>query len=233
MYGNSRTILSSQKLPHARLREVFERHRAHVYQRPISEHARRAFAETSDWLAARPGRPLLLDSGCGTGASTRALAARRPDANVIGVDQSADRLAREPGPDLDGAHADQVLLVRAPLEDYWRLLLAAGVRVDTHLLWYPNPWPKPEHLMRRWHAHPVFPTVLELGSALELRSNWSVYVDECALVLGWAGWQVNVDELAADAPAVTPFERKYRDSGHALWRCRARAGAASGDWPPA
>lgn len=36
--------------------------------------------------------------------------------------------------------------------------------------------PKIGHLSRRWHGHPVFPAMLELGGVLECRSNWKIYV---------------------------------------------------------
>ncbi|GAB0491238.1 hypothetical protein MMPV_002490 [Pyropia vietnamensis] len=65
--------------------------------RPVAAHTAAAFETAASWLAApaRAGRPLVLDSGCGTGTSTRALAAgRHADAVVIGVDRSHVRLSR-------------------------------------------------------------------------------------------------------------------------------------------
>jgi tRNA (guanine-N7-)-methyltransferase len=107
------------------------------------------------------GAPLILDSCCGVGESSRLLARAFPNHYVIGVDQSASRLARGGGRAAEcPANLD---LVRADVVDYWRLLHEAGVRLDRHYLLYPNPWPKIGHLSRRWHGHPVFPTLLELG----------------------------------------------------------------------
>jgi tRNA G46 methylase TrmB len=170
------------------------------------------------WLRERAALPLVLDSGCGTGASTAALAAAYPGCAVVGVDQSLARLSRhvEIAGDL-ALIAGNAALLRAPLQDIWRLLLADGWRLARHLLWYPNPWPKPEHLGRRWHAHPVFPALLALGGEIELRSNWRVYVDEFALALSAHGWSSTIAAVGAFDDPVTPFERKYRDSGHALW----------------
>jgi tRNA (guanine-N7-)-methyltransferase len=94
------------------------------------------------------------------------------------------------------------------------------VRPARHSLLYPNPWPKKQHLGRRWHGHPVFPAVVALGGRFECRSNWRIYIDECAAALTQlTGLPVQTEAFDAVAP-ITPFEEKYRASGHALWRCR-------------
>ncbi|MGY6588586.1 MAG: tRNA (guanine(46)-N(7))-methyltransferase TrmB [Wenzhouxiangella sp.] len=155
---------------------------------------------------------LIIDAGCGTGHSTRALALADPLAHVIGVDQSADRLSR--APDLP----DNARLLRAELADFWRLLLAAGWPVEQHYLFYPNPWPKPAHLKRRWHAHPVFPCLLAIGGRLELRTNFLLYAKEFQQALHYSGHaDASLLQLPVEEP-VSPFERKYRDSGHPLYQ---------------
>ena len=71
---------------------------------------------------------------------------------------------------------------------------------------------------RRWHAHPVFPWIPRLGGVLECRSNWLVYIEEFALALEVAiGRTVAWEAFSAEVP-LTPFERKYRDSGQTLYR---------------
>lgn len=222
MYANSAAVKSTQDGPHRRLFEVVDRHRASVWRQPIAEHSRVAWQALKAWLQPRSGMPLILDSGCGTGASSVALAAANPQSVVVGADQSLERLSRLG--ELQGEllpFAENAALLRAPLQDLWRLLLADGVSLRRHLIWYPNPWPKPEHLQRRWHAHPVFPTLLALGGDIQLRSNWRVYVDEFAQALAIFGWTSTVTPIDASADPVTPFERKYRDSGHPLWRLDA------------
>jgi len=111
------------------------------------------------------------------------------------------------------------LLLRARVADIWRLLEKAGIRLARHYLLYPNPWPKPRHLGRRWHAHPVFPSLLALGGRLEIRTNWRIYAEEFARALALYG--VEADEVVSfrpdDAP-LSPFERKYAASGHELFR---------------
>lgn len=219
MYANSPKIESTQSEPHPRLRQVLDRHRHHAYQRPLAAHSRAAFEHMREWIGARDHVGLILDSGCGTGASTLGIAHAFPDYAVVGVDQSALRLQRSP------YMPDNALLLRARLEDLWRVMLAKDLRPTRHFLWYPNPWPKPEHLMRRWHGHPVFPILLQLGGVLELRSNWRIYIDEFRLALESFGISSAIREVDATAEPATPFERKYRDSGHALWRLNANLSA--------
>ena len=164
--------------------------------------------------------PLVLDAGCGVGLSSLHLATQFPDHFVIGIDQSADRLARNTR--WAGSLPENCLRVRADLVDYWRLLLEAGVRPARHYVLYPNPWPKIGQLARRWHGHPVFPTLVALGGYFECRSNWRVYIEECAAALRQLTGIDVTAEAYATADPITPFERKYLDSGHGLWRCRVQ-----------
>lgn len=215
MHANSRFVTSNQTGPHEHLPVLLARHRAHPFRKPFADHNIAAWREAR---AAWQGRaPLVLDTGCGVGASTLQLAAARPDAFVIGVDQSLDRLARgKPQP-----LPDNCILVRADLVDFWRLMLEDGTRLAEHWLLYPNPWPKARHLQRRWHGHPVFPLLPHLGGVMELRTNWALYAEEHALALSLLIGRTLRPERWHPQTCLTPFERKYRDSGHALWRVRA------------
>jgi tRNA G46 methylase TrmB len=218
MHSNSRSISTSQSGIHEHLAAAVARHAATEFRRPLMAYNHAAFdASIAAWRAAG-AKPLILDAGCGVGLSTLHLATRFADHFVIGVDQSADRLARNTA--WPGDLPSNCIRVRADLIDYWRLMRQAGIRLARHYLLYPNPWPKISHLGRRWHGHPVFPTVVALGGALECRSNWKIYVEECAAALQQlTGTQVDCEPYATDDP-ITPFERKYLASGHALWRCR-------------
>lgn len=212
MYANSRSIQSAQETPHERLAEIVQRHRDHAFQRPIAAHARQAFERLkAHW---HPSQPLVLDAGCGVGASSLQLARAMPEAFVVGVDQSGHRLGRGKEGPLPG----NLLLLRTDLVDFWRLMAHEGVRLHRHYLLYPNPWPKIGQVQRRWHAHPVFPFLLQLGGVLECRSNWKVYVEELAVAIAvLRGIHPAVERFEASAP-LTPFERKYRDSGQELYR---------------
>ncbi len=220
MYGNSRVPASAQNGIHPHLSMLLDRHAGTPFRKPYADYNRVAFvASLERFQYAAPGTPLILDSCCGVGESSLILARAFPDHYVIGVDQSAVRLARGQRDQQGGsAWPSNLDLVRADVVDYWRLLHTAGIRLDRHYLLYPNPWPKIAHLSRRWHGHPVFPALLGLGGRLECRSNWPVYLAEfCFAVQQMTQRTALFDEYLPDPP-MTPFERKYLASGHRLFR---------------
>ena len=228
MQAHSRIPQSAQTGIHSQLPALLERHLNTAFRKPYADYNRAACAAS---LGRReriaPQAPLILDAGCGVGESSIALARAFPGHYVIGVDQSASRLARRIAdkreclpPNLD--------LVRADLVDFWRLLCDAGVSLDRHYLLYPNPWPKIGHLSRRWQGHPVFPFLLQLGGRFECRSNWRIYIEEMAFALSYAGMGEVLQESFTPLAPLTPFERKYQASGHPLYRLSAdlRSGVA-------
>jgi tRNA G46 methylase TrmB len=216
----SSPVQSNQVGVHPRLADAVRRHLAAPAAAPIADHAHAAFAALRAALAQRAA-PLVLDSGCGTGASSLALAAAHRDCLVVGVDQSAARLRARLD---DGVHGwrEGVLFLRTDVAQLWRLMAKAGLRVARHYLLYPNPWPKSVHYLRRWPMHPAWPYLLQLSGELELRTNWRVYADECAAALALSGMAARIESLSLDAEPLTPFERKYRASGHALLRLTAQ-----------
>jgi tRNA G46 methylase TrmB len=211
MDGNSPEIVSSQTGPHARLPDVVRRHRDHAWRAPLHAATALQFAR---WQGVDDAAmPLVVDLGCGHGDSTLALAQRHAGARLLGVDQSAHRLARL-APTGFAIH-DRASLMRAEAATVLRLLAAAGRRIEVLYLLYPNPWPKPEHLLRRWHGHPVFPCLLANARRIVVRTNWRIYAEEFALAAALLGRVGTVATLPQDAESLTPFERKYRSSGHA------------------
>lgn len=214
-YANSRIPESAQSGIHEQLVRRVERHLSEPFRKPYADYNGAAFAASLEGWDRRA--PLILDAGCGVGHSTIELARRFPDHWVIGVDQSEDRLTRrKPYP--DALLPKNMVFVRADLVDYWRLCADAGLRLARHYILYPNPWPKIGHLARRWHAHPVFPFVARLGGVLECRTNWHVYIEEFACALSIVtGREVGWETFETLSP-LTPFERKYRDSGQPLYR---------------
>ncbi|NDY96611.1 tRNA (guanine(46)-N(7))-methyltransferase TrmB [Wenzhouxiangella limi] len=213
--AESRVPWSSQPGPHRRLDEVVRRHLSTIWRQPVHGFSQAAF----DVVGHLAETDLILDAGCGTAQSTAALARRFPDHTVIGVDRSKSRLAR--APDLPG----NAFAVRADLADFWRLARMAGWQLRRHYLLYPNPWPKPGHLQRRWHAHPVWPDLLALGGWLELRTNFDRYAEEFARALELAGHPSHLQVLSlAPEAAISAFETKYARSGHRLYRVTADLG---------
>ncbi len=219
--GNtSRAVSSNQSGPHPKLARVVARHLQSDFKRPVAEHSREAYAALSARLEAE-GRPLVLDSFCGTGQSTAILARRHPNCLIAGIDQSAHRLDKHV-PDTSANY----LLLRAEAEDIWQLLLRDNHRPTQHYLLYPNPWPKGKHLQRRIHGHPGFAWLLALGGDIELRSNWQLYVEEFGMAMHLAGRRGCVSLIPGAPPPLTRFEEKYQRSGHKLW-CYRSGGAVT------
>jgi trans-aconitate 2-methyltransferase len=114
--------------------EVYERFAAHR-ARPVEDLLARVGARDPE---------LVVDLGCGTGASTRPLAARWPDARVVGVDSSPQMLDRARRADPDG----RIEWVEADITD-WELPGRPDVVVTNAVLqWVPGHL----DLLPRWAA---------------------------------------------------------------------------------
>lgn len=209
----SRQISSNQTAVHQRLPSLLRRHLARPFSKPIAAHNQRAFEQLQQQI--NPNQPVVIDSFCGVGQSTAWLASQYPECQIIGIDKSAARLQRHPA---YANNLDNYQLLRADTDDIWRLIADQGWPIKKHCLFYPNPWPKSQQLQRRIHGSPLFPTLLQIGGELELRSNWRLYVEEFASALHIAGFKAEIETIQVDR-AVTPFEAKYHSSGQPLWRC--------------
>lgn len=212
---HSHPVHSNQEGPHSKLEATVRKHLEHPWRRPLP-----AWVESlaDQCLKQTDDAPRILDSGCGTGLSSQLLARQYPDHWVIAVDQSAHRLGKtQHHPDIDN-----LMFVRADLQDWWPALVQRQTRLARHSLLYPNPWPKAQHLQRRWHAHPVWPQMLALGGQLSLRTNWAVYAQEFSLALQWSvGYPAMAEALDTAfvlKHPMTLFEKKYAESGHAIWQ---------------
>lgn len=210
MKANSRPVASNQKGIHSRLGKVVRTHLETSYRAPLQPHNIAAFETLRERIADISG-PLILDSFCGTGHSTAALAEAYPNHFVIGIDQSASRLGRHP------SQSSNYCLTQANCEAIWAQLADAGIRAASHYLFYPNPWPKAKHLQRRIHGHPGFFDLTRLGGRVELRSNWQLYVEEFGVAMTLTGARGYVGRLPADEAGISLFERKYHESGQPLW----------------
>ena len=151
--GDSKAIVTNQPGVHEKLVEIVKKHVAHPSQKPIQAHTQQAFDEINAIVQAFAG-DIILDSCCGVGQSTRLLAKQNPTALVIGVDKSAHRINRnvdEVEHENGKGKVENYYLVRADLNDFYRLVVAANWQVTKHYILYPNPWPKAKHIQRRWH----------------------------------------------------------------------------------
>ncbi len=222
-YANSKRVQSPQQELHPRLTEVVQRHRTSPCNAPIPDHTREAFDRLKSVVGDKPR--IILDSGCGTGESTVALADRHPDVWVVGVDKSAERLQRGRRPLVAELKAPGALWLRAEIGAFWKLALEAGWRLERHYLFYPNPWPKKRQLTKRFHGHGCFSFMVRLGGRLELRTNWHIYAHEMQAALQQYGIKAACSKWPGEN--ITRFEQKYRLSGHDLYRLRANLDNAS------
>lgn len=217
-------VVSNQQGIHEKLSESVKKHLQSPWLKPISEHTRLAFVEAQAFLNDHTGE-LILDSCCGTGESTVALALKFPDARVLGVDKSALRVDKHSRviseTDADRG-ADNYKIIRADLNDFWRLLLASDYRISQHYLLYPNPYPKASQFNRRWHGSPAFSALVALGGRIEVRSNWKTYIEEFELALTIARRQAELEQYQPET-VITAFERKFHLHGQPLWRVVSQA----------
>ncbi len=215
MHKKSRKVRSNQKDIHPRLLKVVEKHKTTLFNKPYAAHTIEAFYRL-DGKIQKTNRPVVLDSGCGTGKSSLLLAKHHADALVIGIDKSAHRLEKFHA--MGAEQPANLLLVRADLIDFWRLAHKEGWPVWKNYILYPNPWPKKHQLKKRFHGHPVFFQLLNLSEQLELRSNWPLYIAEFAKAVEYTSGQIcRVAQIIPTQP-ISPFENKYLTSGHPLFR---------------
>ncbi|PCI58926.1 MAG: SAM-dependent methyltransferase [Gammaproteobacteria bacterium] len=223
--GDSKAIISNQTGIHEKLTQVVNKHLEHEFKKPYQQHTEQAFnavnKKVQAFLLANSPAEIILDACCGVGQSTRILAQQNPHALVIGVDKSAHRLDRnvEELMHLNGSgQVNNFHLVRADLNDFYRLVKAENWPVSKHYVLYPNPWPKSKHLQRRWHGSAVFPQMIAIGEQMILRSNWRLYLQEFQSALKIVGISSELNKVNKSSYALTPFEAKYQASGQQCWQ---------------
>ncbi len=243
-----REVTSNQTDIYKNLEQVVRKYATTCFLRPIADHTREAFIKAQEFVdhyyeatvPAAPGSPrvIILDSGCGTGESTLHLAKQFPGIPVIGIDKSAVRLTKAGNNSQlqqldcsDSLAVEEIppnaFWVRAELLDFWRLALEAITSgqwsIRHHAVFYPNPWPKESEATRRFHLHPIFPSMMALSPVTELRTNWEIYAREfaeAARILADVNGipaKISCEPFDPEFPE-TAFERKYKEARQKLWR---------------
>lgn len=196
------------------IKDIVQKNKDNLFKKPIAEHQVEAFAIFKNFVGLK-SKPIILDSCCGTGLSTKNLANQFPEHLVVGIDKSLDRLSRAP----NNLPAN-CLLLRADAIDFWRLLAQEKISIDQHFMFYPNPWPKASQIKRRFYAHPIFPIMAALSPKFELRANWEVFAREAAIALEFLGFKIEVKQLENINP-ISLFEKKYLEAGCPLFSVMA------------
>lgn len=216
--GNSRSITTNQLGVHEKIDDLALKYRQSVNKRPIGEHTQAAFDEACHWIADFDG-DIILDSCCGVGESTATIAKRNPDSLVIGIDKSAQRVEKHQH---YAVGLDNYRVIRADVNDFWRLVHQAKWKVSQHYLLYPNPYPKKTQVQKRWHGSAAMADLMAITANIEVRSNWLIYLMEFAQAATHYGVIADLAEITSQDP-MTPFERKYRASGQLCWQLLCRS----------
>ncbi len=124
--SESGLVSSGQEGVHPHLDAIVRKHLQTHWSQPLHLPTTDSWRRLELQEAFSPGQPFILDSGCGTGESTRRLADRFPSHLVIGVDRSLKRLAKG-GVSSALFCRDNYILLRAELATFWRLLLMRRV----------------------------------------------------------------------------------------------------------
>lgn len=233
--SQARSITTNQTSVHEDLMKVLVKHQYSDFKRPIATHTKLAFDQVMEWLAQWQGE-VILDACCGVGESTRNIAKQFPNTKVIGIDKSIVRLdkhkscveARNTGGNA-ASHDSKTpayLLIQADLNDFWRLLLShiedqkPSWKITKQFILYPNPYPKKAQLGKRWYGSALFPFIVKVCPSIEIRSNWELYVQECAIAAQFYGLHTRTDTIGPDqhGSADTPFERKYLNANQTCFK---------------
>jgi tRNA (guanine-N7-)-methyltransferase len=178
----------------------------------------------ADWFGREA--PLVVEIGSGIGEATAALAAARPDVDVLALEVwmpgVADALWR-----IADAGATNVRL--CGIDAVWTLGTLLGPQ-SVRELWtfFPDPWPKTKHHKRRLvdaEFAAIVASRLEPGGWWRLATDWGHYAEQMVSVLdAEPGLEGGVVERWADRP-LTRFERKGLDAGRPIVDLAYRARA--------
>lgn len=216
MSEKSSIVTSNQIGVHSDLECSVKKHLSNPFRKPYRPFSAEIFHKTNEVIN-NLNLPIILDSGCGTGESSYILSQQITDALIVGIDKSEKRLDKFISED-NFYEKDNLILIRADVIDIWRMIKQSNWNIRKHYLLYPNPWPKKDQLKRRWHGHPIFPEMVSLCHEIELRTNWHVYAEEFKFALEMVTDKTALLESIEVNTFISPFEKKYYESGHELHR---------------
>lgn len=167
--------------------------------------------------------PRVLEIGFGNGETLVELAARRPEADFLGVEVHPPGVGRC----LLGVEARTLTNVRVIAHDAVEVLahMIPDASLDEVLLYFPDPWPKKRHHKRRI-VQPEFAALvarkLVAGGAWRLATDWAPYAKHMLEVLSAAPDFVNAAPAGGFVPRPesrleTKFERRGQRLGHEVF----------------
>jgi tRNA (guanine-N7-)-methyltransferase len=160
-----------------------------------------------------------VEIGSGKGRFLLALAAGRPERNLLAVERAGayhklccERAAKH--------GLTNIRLLRTTAEDLlFRLLRPSSV--DTLFILFPDPWPKKRHHKRRLvtpDSVAAMAAAIRPGGRLLIKTDHEGYAAVIAEVLAGAPALRAIDAAAAFAALpVSGFEHKYRDQGRNIF----------------
>ncbi len=162
--------------------------------------------------------PLIMEIGFGGGTFLRDLAARHPEANVIGVEHShhclsdVERaLAKHPLPNLRLIHSDALVTLGYVCGEAW---------IDALHINFPDPFPKNSHVDRRLlspFSLALIASRLRPGAALHIATDVAAYArsiaEDLAATPGLRSRHPTPWLTAVPGRTVTRYERKAQDRG--------------------
>jgi tRNA (guanine-N7-)-methyltransferase len=170
-------------------------------------------------LAAWFGReaPLIVEIGSGIGESTAALAASRPEYDVLALEVWRPGVADGLGRVAEAALSN----VRfCSVDAVWSLEhLVAEDSLAGLWTFFPDPWPKTRHHKRRL-VNPAFAhlaaTRLAAGATWRLATDWADYAEQMCEVLDAEPLLSGGVTPRWEERPVTRFERKGLDAGRSI-----------------
>jgi tRNA (guanine-N7-)-methyltransferase len=169
--------------------------------------------------------PLVLEIGSGMGDATAAMAAARPEIDVLAVEVYRPGIAQTFA-HLAAAGAGNVRVLRADVVDVLEAAIPAN-RLDEVWTFFPDPWPKRKHHKRRLVAPPFVGLVasrLRPGGIWWLATDWEPYARQMMAALSGCPLLINPHAGRSGGWAPRPgfrpptrFERRGETEGRPIF----------------
>jgi len=170
--------------------------------------------------------PVIVEIGSGVGEATAALAARRPECDVLAFEVWRPGVAHTLGLVAEAA-AENVRLIS--VDAVWALEHLFGpASVEELWTFFPDPWPKKRHHKRRLVSAEfaaLAASRLRPGGLWRLATDWGEYAAHMRRVLDAQPGLEGGPSERWDARPMTRFERKGIEAGRPITDLTYRAAA--------